>query len=134
MSKHTCNKTGTTSDGRPLPPCVACQEYFAAQQQRQLSKVIKALSETIPTEGEMLDQAHDLNDRLTEKLRVAEADLATYDRAIAQFDTWLGEQVDAHKLHPVCSKVYRDVAAKFQHTLRTVRAVEPQQDSRPAAS
>jgi hypothetical protein len=29
---HTCVNTGTTSDGRPPPACVACSEEFTAKQ------------------------------------------------------------------------------------------------------
>lgn len=37
MTKHTCSLTGTTYDGRPLPPCVACQEHYAAEAREALA-------------------------------------------------------------------------------------------------
>ncbi len=63
------------------------------------------------------------------KLAAAEADLATYARAIAQFDAWLGEQAAFFKQNPQVNRTFLDVAAKLMHTLRTVRHVEPQQQA-----
>jgi hypothetical protein len=55
----------------------------------------------------------------------AEAEVATYERAIAQFDEWLGGQAEFFKQNPQVNRTFLDCAARLMKTLRTVRHVAP---------
>jgi hypothetical protein len=61
----------------------------------------------------------------TSRLLAVEAELATSERAFAQFDQWLGEQADFFKHNPQVNQTYLDCAGMLMKTLRGVRHVAP---------
>jgi len=90
----------------------------------RLSESEKVCYERFVRELETTEHGAAAESELASVRRVAEeraAELATYERAIAQFDAWLGEQAEFFKLNPQVNRTFLDVAGKLMHTLRSVR-------------